>query len=163
MKLEGLVLESKYAEYIQLIKGPMQKVWKDGFPVDEQEVLPLEFDRYLCVLDDVLQAKEWGEIQREHIERYLERALRDPSFVDFWVHETPKVMPPWPNYNDTHHNQIPVVAQSVGLVREALTYETRGREGGPRESVVKKLSEILNEDVPSVVSADVTEDELLAV
>lgn len=161
MKLEGLVLESKYPQFQMLVKGPMQKVWKDGFPIDEQKIIVLEFDRFICELDEMKLAQEWGAGELESVERQLERQLRDPSFRDAWVHEMPKPAKPWPTYDETHHNQIPTIAQATGQVESALTYETRGRE--PRESVVKKLQALLAEEPTHDGSPAETPDELFAV
>ncbi len=142
MKLEGLVLESKYPELQLLVKGPMQKVWKDGFPVDEQKIIVLAFDRYLCELDVMARNQEWGEGERAAVDGQLSRQLADPQFRDAWVHEAPKPAKPWPSYDETHHNQVAGIAQATGTVESAITYETRGREGGPRESVLRKLQEL---------------------
>lgn len=162
MKTEGLVLESKYAEFQFCIKGPIRKVWRDGFPVDESQIITLQFDRYLCELDDMARNQEWTPDHRVHVEGALDRHFGDPSFRDMWVHKAPKIAPPWPTYDATHHNQVAVIAQATGMVTEALTYETRGRE--PRPSVVEKLQELLSGpgEVDAVPAVEHEQDELYA-
>ena len=145
MQIDGLVLESKYPEYQWCIKGPIRKVWKDGFPVDEPKLLVLQFDRYLCEVDEMVQNQEWTPEDKEYVARIMERDLVDPRFRDAWQHQAPKIHPPWPTYDETHHNQVPVIAKATGQVAEALAYEERGRPDGPRESVVKKLRALLAE------------------
>lgn len=160
MELNGVVLESKYAEYQFLIKGPLQKMWRDGFPVEEHKIIPLQFDRYLCELDVMAQNQEWDEQQREAVARTIEQQFNDPSFTDMWVHKAPVPPLPWPTYNETHHNQIPVIAQATGMVSAALAYEQRGREEGPRPSVEQKLKELLASD--DSASTAVEQDDLFA-
>lgn len=159
MNLEGLVLESKYPEYQLCVKGPIHKVWRDGFPVDEAKILVLEFDRFICEVDVMNSNQEWNEPERESVVRALERHFNDPSFRDVWVHEAPKPSMPWPTYNETHHNQIAIIAKATGQIEAALAYESRGREGGPRDSVVKKLQELAAEieDDSSDTGAEVEE------
>lgn len=147
MKLEGLVLESKYPEFQYIIKGPRETVWRDGYPIQQPRHIVLEFDRYLCEVDVMAKNQEWSDDDKEFVLRQLNTALADSFMSDMWVHAKPVIGKPWPNYDETHHNQVAVVAKSIGLVAEALTYEKQ-REGGPRESVVKKLQEIMSEDAP---------------
>jgi hypothetical protein len=143
INIEGLVLESKYPEHQFLIKGPLEKVWRDGFPVDEFSIIPLQFDRYLCEVDVMAREQEWNDDQREAVTRALDRSLGDPGFRDMWVHEIPKPPKPWVTYDDTHHAQIAMIAQATGTMAETLAYETRGRPEGPRDGVVKKLQELI--------------------
>jgi hypothetical protein len=53
----------------------------------------------------------------------------------------PLPTPPWPTYEETHHKQIPVLAEQLGLVNEALAYE-RAREK-PRAEVTERLEGLL--------------------
>lgn len=159
MNIDEIVLESKYPEFQWCVKGPLQKVWKDGFPVDEQKILMLYFDRYLCEVADMIRDQEWTDEDKLYAERALDRFLNDPNFRDAWVHEMPKPAMPWPTYDQTHHNQVAVVAAATGQVGEALMYEQRGREGGPRESVVKKLQALLSDTPVDEPVADTVEAE----
>lgn len=154
MDINGLILETKYQDYQVLLKGPLHKVWRDGFPVDEQKILILSFDRYICMVDDMIRRQEWTPDDVEHASRQIEYMLGDPAQRDMWQHKPPVVLPPWPNYNETHHKQIHVVAQSIGLVDEALTYELRGREGGPRPEVVKNLESVVVETPAAVTEGE---------
>jgi hypothetical protein len=142
MDIDGLVLESKYPEYQFLIKGPLEQVWRDGFPVQENQIISLQFDRYLCEVDVMAQNQEWGEPQKQSVAGAVERQLNDPQYRDMWVHITPKPTKPWPTYDETPPNQVVSIAQATGTVTQALVYEQRGREGGPREAVVAKLQEL---------------------
>jgi hypothetical protein len=153
--LEGLVLESKYPEFLLMIKGPLQQIWRDGFPVQEQQVLQIQFDRFLCELDDMARAQEWGEEQKAAVKRALEDRLRDPMLRDVWIHETPRPPLPWPTYEETPHGQVPTIAQATGMVEQALAYEERGRAEGPRKMVVVKL-----EALRGAASAEEPEPEL---
>ena len=136
------------------MKGPLHKAWRDGFPVDEQKILQLQFERYICFVDDMIRRQEWTPEDIEHAARQIEYMLGDPTQKDMWLHELPVVTPPWPTYDETHHKQIHVIAQSIGLVGEALTYETRSREGGPRPEVVKNLEAALGEQAPEPVGEE---------
>ena len=161
MDIKGLILESNFPELQVLLKGPLQKVWRDGFPVDEQKILQLQFDRYICFVDDMVRRQEWTPEDTEYAARHIESMLNDPTEREMWIHQPPVVQPPWPTYNETHHKQIHVVAKSIGLVGEALTYETRGREEGPRPEVVKNLEAALGEQVPTNAQ-ELQEEELFA-
>jgi hypothetical protein len=162
MDINGLVLESRYAEYQFLIKGPLQKVWRDGYPVEEHQIIPLEFDRYLCELDLMATRQEWNEIQKEAVTGAIERQLNDPSFRDMWVHEKPRPPLPWPNYDTMKETQILMVAQATGQAREALAYELQ-RDGGARETVVKKLQGLIESDGDSgTVDPDAETEDLFA-
>jgi len=144
ISLDGLMLESKYGELSYLIKGPIQTTYRDGFPRQEPKIIALQFDRYVCDVGNELSRMELTEEDREYVARRIEGDLKDPLFTDFAVHEPPKIHPPWPTYDRMHPNAVAGMARQVGMVEEALAYEQR-RDGGPRESVVKKLEETLRE------------------
>jgi hypothetical protein len=145
LDINGLVLESKFAEYQFLAKGPMHQVWRDGFPVQEQKILRFEFDRYICLVDQMVREQEWTPEDCTYAMRHVATMLADQRYTDMWVHVKPKITPPWPTYDETHPKQIHTVAQAVGLVREALAYEQQ-REGGPRQMVVENLQKALGDD-----------------
>lgn len=166
MDIDGLILESRHPEYQFLIKGPMQKVWRDGFPVDEQKILILQFDRYICFVDDMTQEQEWSDEDKLFVARQLEVSLNDPKMRAMWVHEPVRPSAPWPTYDETHHKQIHVIAKATGMAAEALAYEQAGRPGGPRPEVVKNLQELVAEaQEPSegAREADQISDEMFAV
>lgn len=158
--ITSVALESRYPQLEFCIKGPRQTTWVDGYPVQLPKHIVLQFDRYICVLEDMANEQEWTDEDKEFVTNAIDAHLKKPSFTDFWIHEAPKPGKPWPTYDDTHHNQVPIVAQATGMVREALVYEERGRPGGPRESVVKKLSELL--EASDKGDPTVSEDELAA-
>lgn len=142
MKIEGLVLESKYPQLQYMVKGPVEDTWRDGTMVRQPKHLVLEFDRHLLIMDDLAHEKEWTDEDKEYISRQIDYELGRPQFVDFWVHQAPKPQPPWPTYDSTDPKQIASVAHATGLVVEALRYEKGGREDGPRPEVVKALESI---------------------
>lgn len=160
LDVTGLILESKYPELQFIVKGPRMTVWRDGYPVQEPKHIILYFDRYICMVDDIVRDQELTDEDKEYVGHAIEAAFKNPNARDFWIHDLPKAAPPWPNYDATHHNQIPVMAEATGLVNEALMYEQRGRPGGPREGVVKKLEALLSGSDPTVAYDG---DELAAV
>lgn len=82
----------------------------------------------------------WTDAERETAEAVvLNWCNRWPEAVQLW--SAPKAEKPWPKYDETHHNQIPTLAETLGLVAEALAYE---QENKNRESVTSKLTELLN-------------------
>ena len=142
LNVDGLVLESQYAEYNYCVKGPLIIDYSDGFPKQVPKHIVLDFDSYLCEIDDVVLRNELTEEDREYIGRAIEGALKNPMFKEMWVHEAPKPPIPWPSYNETPASEVPVVAKTIGLLQEALAYEQRGRPEGPRPTVVKKLEDL---------------------
>lgn len=81
--------------------------------------------------------KGWTDEEKDLARTVLLRVCdRFPG--DMWVHETPKVAAPWPTYDETHHNKIPVLAVELGLLDESLEYE---RQNKNRDSVVAALEE----------------------
>lgn len=163
MELKGLVLESVYPEYTYLVKGSRHTVYREGYPVEEAKLLTLRFDRYLCEVDDMIREQEWNDEDMKLMEAKIEWDMQNPTFRDMWVHSAPKIEAPWPTYDETHHNQVAAVAIATGLVSEALTYETRGRDGGPRASVVEKLQQALASSDSLDEEVDVEEEEIAAV
>jgi|SRR5215471_3277820 len=160
MNIEGLILESRYPEYQFLVKGPMQKVWRDGFPVDEQKILILQFDRFICFMDDMIKEQEWTEEDVEFCGRGLQNVLDDPKYRAMWIHEPKRPAMPWPTYDETPSKQIPTIAKSIGMINEAMAYETSGREDGPRPEVVERLAALSAEQPEAVTEF---EDEMSAV
>lgn len=148
MDISGLILEAQAPELQVLLKGPLQKAWRDGFPVDEQKILQLQFERYICFVDDMQRRQEWTDEDRVYVERGIQQLLDDPTFGEMWVHVPQRPPAPWPTYDETHHKQIPVIAQSVGLIDQAIAYETHGREGGPRPGVLEQLQALKEQTAP---------------
>jgi|SRR5215475_6472477 len=161
MNIDGLILESRYPEYQFLIKGPLHKMWRDGFPVDEQKILILQFDRFICFIDDMVREQEWTDEDQLFAARQLEQSFNDPKYRDMWVHEPVRPARPWPTYDETHWKQIHTIAQATGMVHEALAYEQQGREDGPRPEVVKFLQNLVAEQEQSQALSD--SDDMVAV
>lgn len=88
------------------------------------------------------QAKEKGwteaemELVRAKVDYQCELTPQDVWKVAKVVESAPL---PWPTYDDTHHNQLPVIAEATGTVLVALAYE---RENKNRAGVVAKLEEL---------------------
>lgn len=155
--LDTLMLESKYGEMTYMIKGPIITNWADGFPRQEPKLIVFQFDRFMLDVGEECRRQELSDEDKEYVVRKIERDLADIDMrADMWIHRPPKTEPPWPTYDDTHPNAIAGIAKSVGLVAEAITYEQR-REGGPRESVLKKLEEQEPQGAP------IAEDDFAAV
>ncbi len=94
--------------------------------------------------DSAMQAEEkgWTDEERERVEEaVLYHCKRQPGQV--WLIEEQKLAQPWPTYDETHHKSIPQVAQTVGMVAEALAYEKQNKD---RAEVVQRLSELLAVD-----------------
>lgn len=91
--------------------------------------------------DSAQQAEEKGWSQEEHdmvVKIVDQKCQSEPEYV--WEVSLAKAGKPWPTYDGVHHNQVPVLAEQLGLVAEALVYEA---QNAARASVVEKLSEIL--------------------
>lgn len=96
----------------------------------------------------------WTDEEREAVEYALDQwCERWPEAV--WVVSQAKAPKPWPKYDEAHHNQIPVLAEQLGFVAEALQYE---QENKNRPAVVEKLSELVN----AAAEAEATGESLTA-
>jgi len=107
---------------------------------------------YGHAFDSIAQGEQKGWTQEEHdavVARIDELCEQQPGEV--WQITAPKFEKPWPKYDDSHHNQVAVLAEQLGLVAESLAYE---RQNASRPSVIAKLEELL--------SAKETEEELTA-
>jgi hypothetical protein len=89
--------------------------------------------------DVAAKALGWTPDEKKLVEDRLVETSQHPQFRgDVWVYEPPKLVAPWPTYDDMHHNTIPERAEEMGLVQEALIYEQRTKK---RDSVLAKLRE----------------------
>lgn len=105
--------------------------------------------------DSVQQAEEkgWTEEERGLVETVvLNVCKQQPGEV--WLYSAPKVEPPWPTYDSTHHFKIPGLAEELGLLGAALVYEQQEKN---REGVVKALEEKLSAAPPTPVEEKVEE------
>jgi hypothetical protein len=133
-------------------------VWRDGYRVEEQKILVLQFDRFICFTDDMAKEQEWTPEDKEYAARGLESQLNDPMFRDMWIHQPVLPDKPWPTYDETHPKQIHTVAIATGMVEQALAYESRGRADGPRPSVVENLQKALNAQQPAEEPVEESDD-----
>lgn len=84
----------------------------------------------------------WTDEERLWVEQVLTDLADNPpkgSEGDVKRYAAPVATPPWPTYDDMHHNSIPEMAKNSGLVAEALEYERRTKN---REGLVAKLQEL---------------------
>lgn len=89
---------------------------------------------------DVAAARhQWTEEEKKAVEQRLIDISNDGS-GDVQLYVPAKPTPPWPAYDDMHHEQIPKFAEQAGLVTEALIYEQRSKA---RPRVVEKLQELV--------------------
>lgn len=92
--------------------------------------------------DTIVYQQETGcsDEVREAIERRLIRqSTMWPESCQ--LVSKPAAPKPWPKYDETHHNQVATLAETLGLVGEALAYEVENKN---RETVVAKLTELQN-------------------
>lgn len=102
-------------------------------------------------LDATAAALGWDDGEKETAARVMLNRVADPAFHDYDLAPGPMpVSAPWPTYDDTHHFKIPVLAEELGLVGEALAYE-RGTKN--REGVVKALEEKIGVPDESLAAA----------
>jgi hypothetical protein len=92
---------------------------------------------YFFDLDVAADENGWTNEEKEMVRTVLLRQCKKTP-ADVWVHESPKAVIPWPTYDSTHHNKIPVLAEELGLVAEAIAYEAGNKN---RESVIAALEE----------------------
>jgi hypothetical protein len=157
----GLRFQSRYAAMQVHIRSRKDIYALDGTKVDEVPALIAEFgvlgpeykytnlsgeEDTAAVINghffDLDQYAEENDLSQDEKELCAKRLLywADTYPSEGWLYEPLPVPAPWPNYDQTHHNQIPVTAETVGLVAEALNYETQNKN---RDSVVEKLKEAL--------------------
>lgn len=161
----GKVYGSKAAAYQVLVQGAEPiKFNVLGEPIERLKELVAEFayhggeftfenaltgntDRGADIrgffFDSAQQAEAKGWTQAEHdfvIEKLDRQCKMTPEYV--WEITAKKAAKPWPTYDEVHHNAVAGLAEQLGLLSEALTYEKQNKA---RESVVKALSEKLAE------------------
>lgn len=155
--------QSKAAAYQVLVRPEVKRYSPDGMVViDTIRPLTAEFGKWGAeykftnpmtgatdttadirghFFDSVVAQEEedWTDEEREVVEKVLLNLCNKvPEYV--WVYSEPEVPAPWPTYDDTHHKQIPTLAETLGLVSEALLYEQKHKN---RPEVTKLLEEAL--------------------
>lgn len=97
-------------------------------------------------LDEQAREKGWSDEDKEVVARHMIQMLSKP-WCQFTLYDRPKVGAPWPTYDETHHSKIVDLAQTLGLVSEALLYEEQEKN---RPSVVEGLRAALAKQADSV-------------
>lgn len=90
-------------------------------------------------LDADSAQKGWTDEEYQIAQARLD-ALCQTWPAAIWRITAAPAVAPWPTYDDTHHFKIAALAETLGLVEQALTYE---RENKAREGVLKALEEKL--------------------
>ena len=94
-------------------------------------------------LDSQAEQKGWTDEEKEYVANRLIRACTQyPSEVTLYTKApAPK---PWPKYDETHIDAIPLVAEQTGTAAEAIAYE---HENLNRAKLVKALEKLLTPEV----------------
>lgn len=154
------LFRSRYAAYQVLVRSEIKKWDATGSVIiDTIPALTVEFAKHLGEfdykddsgatrrgadirghffdLDSAAEENNWSDDDKELVRGTLLRLCKIAP-GDIWVHETARAAAPWPTYDQTHHNKIPVLAEELGLLDEAITYESQNKN---RESVIAALEE----------------------
>jgi len=157
----GLIFWSKYAGYEYIVRPRKDKFSADGTVIDSTPELvaswathggeynytdpdgntdkAADIRGHFFDLDQQAQDKGWSDEDRALVALVL---LRNQSrfSAQYELYSAAAIPAPWPTYDKTHHNQVPVLAAQLGLVAESLAYE---QQNAKRPSVVEKLQEEL--------------------
>jgi hypothetical protein len=111
-----------------------------GLTMEEDEMTPSSPIERIGVFDTVEWQDKYGldDADRAEVEKLL---LGNPANgVHYIKVDEVRAAIPWPTYNETHHNKIPVLAEELGCIDQVLAYE---RENKNRASVVAAVEERL--------------------
>lgn len=126
----------------------------DGKPITSSDVIGMEnygsmsnvradIRGGVFVLDYVADQKGWTQEQKEIAARKLLRVALDPNQADITLYEAPVPTAPWPTYDKlTNYLEIAKLAETLGLLHEALAYEKYNKK---RDGVIKALEERIAE------------------
>ena len=89
-------------------------------------------------LDSQAEAKNWTDTEKEIVARHM--LTLPPGRAMFSLYSVPPAEAPWPTYDETPHGKIVELAQMIGKVAEALTYEEQNKA---RKTVVEGLKAVL--------------------
>ena len=162
----GLMFQSLAANY-QFIVRSEYPIWDHGVQIGKQRDIVAEFgdpnapmlhdedtgDDYVvtrghyCQTAEQARAKGWTPDEQALAEK---RLLTSQSPGLHWLHAEPKFPAPWPRYDVTPEEEIPVLAASLGLINEANAYEAQNLA---RESVLDALSKIEAPAEPEPIEA----------
>ena len=81
----------------------------------------------------------WSDEEREEVEKSLLKLSVSWPEACQPVAER-KAAAPWPTYDSTHHQKVVALAEELGLLAEAITYERQNKD---RAVVVSQLEERL--------------------
>lgn len=87
-------------------------------------------------LDSQADQKGWGPDEKEIVARHMLRMAEKRPGGDFTLYSKAPAAKPWPTYDEAHHSQVVTIAKTIGVVAEALNYES---ENKARPSVVADL------------------------
>lgn len=154
------LFQSKYAAYQVLVRSKRDKWDATGSVIiDTVPALTAEFAKHgaefewqddtgatrkgadirghFFDIDAAAEENQWSDEDKELVRTTLLRLCKlAPG--DIWVHSVAPAVAPWPTYDSTHHNKIPVLAEELGLLDEAITYESQNKK---RDSVIAALEE----------------------
>lgn len=115
------------------IQTALAKLSWPGNTLEEDHVTPTSPVERMGVWDSYKFQEEYGLTDEERVEAE-QKLLHDPNYGSAYVLveeiEAPK---PWPTYDETHHNKIPLLAEELGCIDAVLAYE---RERKNRASVL---------------------------
>lgn len=157
----GLQFTSHASAYQVICRPSRQLLTPDGVVYDETRELLAEFGvhgaeysyarpdgttdtaadirGHFFDLDSQAEQKGWTTDEKEIVARKLLREIITKFPGECQLYSAPSAAKPWPKYDETHHNQVPVFAEQLGLVDAALAYE---KQNAARPSVLAKLQEI---------------------
>lgn len=151
----GLMFQSLAANY-QLVVRPETPIWDHGVRIGTTRELIAEFGNpnaptyhdpdtgddvvltqgHFCQTAEQAKRKGWTPDEQALVEKRL-LAEQVPGL--HWLHAEPVAAKPWPRYDVTPEDEIPVLAASLGLIPEANAYEAQNEN---RKSVLDALSKI---------------------
>ena len=163
---KGLMFQSQAANY-QFVARSEYPIWDHGVQIGKQRELVAEFgdpnapmlhdedsgDDYVmtqghyCQTAEQAKRKDWTPEEQALVEK---RLLTSQSPGIHWLHAEPQMPKPWPRYDVTPEEEIPVLAASLGLIPETNAYEAQNLN---RKSVLDALSKIDPPDEEAIEAA----------
>lgn len=94
----------------------------------------------------------WTREEQKLVQARLDDLCTQPWSGVVLVDE-PVPVAPWPRYDDTHYTKIAALAVELGLVDQALAYESQTKQ---RQSVLADLREKQQEETPAAADEALT-------
>jgi hypothetical protein len=91
-------------------------------------------------LDTQAEQKGWSPEEKEIVARHMTRMAEARPGGDFTLWSKPAAVKPWPTYDETPADQIPVIAKATGTTGDAVVYESENKN---RKTVLAKLQDEL--------------------